>query len=87
MALLEKELADRICIYSRSEYAQALMRQNIKDPDARLRWFIGDEEFAAFPEATQQALLTSGVYTADTTTRRKVSTVVIATEDAPPAAG
>lgn len=32
----------RICIYSRGEYAQALMRQAIPDPDQRLRWFIGD---------------------------------------------
>lgn len=33
---------EHICIYSRGEYAQALMRQDIPDPDNRLRWFIGD---------------------------------------------
>jgi len=32
----------RICIYSRGEYAQATMRQAQPDPDGRLRWFIGD---------------------------------------------
>jgi UDP-N-acetylglucosamine 4,6-dehydratase len=32
--------AERICIYSRGEYAQALMRQEFDDD--RLRWFIGD---------------------------------------------
>jgi UDP-N-acetylglucosamine 4,6-dehydratase len=33
--------AERVCIYSRGEYAQHLMRQEFKD-DSRLRWFIGD---------------------------------------------
>lgn len=33
--------ADRICLYSRGEYAQARMRAEFKD-DPRLRWFIGD---------------------------------------------
>lgn len=32
--------AERICIYSRGEYQQALMRQEFDDD--RLRWFIGD---------------------------------------------
>lgn len=43
-ALVEKLLADgcqRICIYSRNEYAQAQMRARFND-DSRLRWFIGD---------------------------------------------
>lgn len=43
-ALVEKLLADgceRICIYSRGEYAQARMRMEFGD-DQRLRWFIGD---------------------------------------------
>lgn len=38
--LLERG-ADRICIFSRGEYAQARMRAEFKD-DPRLRWFIGD---------------------------------------------
>lgn len=33
--------AGRIAVYSRSEHAQALMREEFKD-DERLRWFIGD---------------------------------------------
>lgn len=33
--------ATRICIYSRGEFAQHLMREEFKD-DYRLRWFIGD---------------------------------------------
>ena len=33
--------SERICIFSRGEYAQALMRQAYPDDD-RLRWFIGD---------------------------------------------
>ncbi len=33
--------AQRICIYSRGEYAQHLMREEFGD-DARLRWFVGD---------------------------------------------
>ena len=32
---------DRICLYSRGEYAQARMRAEFED-DQRLRWFIGD---------------------------------------------
>lgn len=32
---------ERVCIYSRGEAAQALMRSELKD-DPRLRWFIGD---------------------------------------------
>jgi len=32
---------ERICIYSRGEYAQHLMRTEFND-DERLRWFIGD---------------------------------------------
>lgn len=32
---------DRICLYSRGEYAQSLMRAEFED-DPRLRWFIGD---------------------------------------------
>lgn len=43
-ALVEKLLADgctRICIYSRNEFAQAKMREDLDD-DERLRWFIGD---------------------------------------------
>jgi len=32
---------ERICVYSRGEYAQATMRAQF-DNDARLRWFIGD---------------------------------------------
>lgn len=33
--------SERVCIYSRSESAQANMREEIKD-DPRLRWFVGD---------------------------------------------
>ena len=33
---------ERICVYSRGEYAQALMRENIPDPQSRIRYFIGD---------------------------------------------
>jgi len=32
---------ERICIYSRGEYAQATMRRELQD-DQRMRWFIGD---------------------------------------------
>lgn len=39
--LLLKNLSERICIYSRDEYKQSLMRKEFKD-DERLRWFIGD---------------------------------------------
>ncbi len=41
---LAKELlksAERICIYSRGEYAQFQMRRGLNE-DSRLRWFIGD---------------------------------------------
>lgn len=37
---LFKRGAKRICLYSRGEYAQAVMRQEFSD-DPRLRWFIG----------------------------------------------
>lgn len=33
--------SERVCIYSRNEYAQALMRQNFGN-DPRLRFFVGD---------------------------------------------
>jgi UDP-N-acetylglucosamine 4,6-dehydratase len=39
--LLNYNLAERICIYSRSEHVQAAMRHRFAD-DERLRWFIGD---------------------------------------------
>lgn len=39
--LLEKELAERVCIYSRDEFKQAQMRMRFND-DERLRFFIGD---------------------------------------------
>lgn len=39
--LLDRNLASKICIYSRGEFAQATMRHELKDDD-RLRWFIGD---------------------------------------------
>lgn len=39
--LLARKLSERICIYSRSEFTQAQMRQSLND-DPRLRWFIGD---------------------------------------------
>lgn len=34
--------AERICIYSRDEFKQYEMREEIADPDKRLRYFIGD---------------------------------------------
>lgn len=43
-ALVERLLehgCERICIYSRGEFAQARMRADFRD-DKRLRWFIGD---------------------------------------------
>lgn len=45
--LLEDDEFDRICIYSRGEYAQAMMRSQLSDDiwgtrNTRLRWFIGD---------------------------------------------
>jgi UDP-N-acetylglucosamine 4,6-dehydratase len=39
--LLTTNACQRICIYSRGELAQAIMRQELGD-DSRLRWFIGD---------------------------------------------
>lgn len=39
--LLEQSNCERICIYSRDEYKQHLMRQDMHD-DPRLRFFIGD---------------------------------------------
>jgi len=39
--LLDDGEHDRICIYSRDEYKQFLMREKFGD-DGRLRWFIGD---------------------------------------------
>lgn len=39
--LLQDDIAERICVYSRGEHAQAMMRQDLDD-DSRLRWFIGD---------------------------------------------
>lgn len=40
-ALLDGKLSDRICIYSRDEYKQSLMRAEFGD-DERLRFFVGD---------------------------------------------
>lgn len=40
--LLSDTWPERICIYSRGEYAQAKVREQIPDPDGRLRWMIGD---------------------------------------------
>lgn len=42
--LVDQLLADgceRICVYSRGEYAQSVMRRELGE-DSRLRWFIGD---------------------------------------------
>lgn len=39
--LLEQSTAERICVYSRDEFKQAVMREELKD-DQRLRFFIGD---------------------------------------------
>jgi len=39
-ALLARKDVKRICVYSRGEYRQFLLRQRYTDP--RLRWFIGD---------------------------------------------
>lgn len=39
--LLNVHLADRVCIYSRGEHAQAAMRAEFNN-DSRLRFFIGD---------------------------------------------
>jgi FlaA1/EpsC-like NDP-sugar epimerase len=40
-ALLDGKLSDRVCIYSRDEYKQSLMRAEFKD-EPRLRFFVGD---------------------------------------------
>jgi UDP-N-acetylglucosamine 4,6-dehydratase len=40
--LIENGDVDRICIFSRGEHTQAQMRQEIADPEGKLRWFIGD---------------------------------------------
>lgn len=40
--LLGKVEVERVCIYSRGEYAQACMKQEIYDPEDELRFFIGD---------------------------------------------
>jgi UDP-N-acetylglucosamine 4,6-dehydratase/5-epimerase len=39
--LLQHNLAERVCVYSRGEHAQALMRAQLED-DSRLRFFVGD---------------------------------------------
>lgn len=39
--LLQHNLAERICVFSRGEHAQAAMRVDLQD-DPRLRFFIGD---------------------------------------------
>lgn len=41
-SLLANSDVDRVRILSRGEHAQALMRQEFQDPEAKLRWFIGD---------------------------------------------
>lgn len=41
-ALIKRHAMRRICIYSRGEFAQAMMRRDLPDPEQRLRWFIGD---------------------------------------------
>lgn len=51
--LLQDGLAERICVYSRGEHAQAQMRQELDD-DPRMRWFIGDvREFLRLKRAMQ----------------------------------
>ena len=40
--LLNIQVHERICIYSRDEAKQAAMRAQIADPHDRLRWFVGD---------------------------------------------
>jgi len=40
--LLEADMSERICIYSRDEVKQATMRAALPDPNKRLRFFIGD---------------------------------------------
>lgn len=39
--LLEQDLAERICVFSRGEHRQAEMREALGDPP-EIRWFIGD---------------------------------------------
>lgn len=39
--LLDNNIAEKVCIYSRGEFAQATMRAEFND-DQRIRWFIGD---------------------------------------------
>jgi UDP-N-acetylglucosamine 4,6-dehydratase len=39
--LLYGNLAERVCIFSRDEYRQSLLRRDFGD-DSRLRWFVGD---------------------------------------------
>jgi UDP-N-acetylglucosamine 4,6-dehydratase len=39
--LLEHNLAERVCVYSRGEHTQAALRAELRD-DPRLRFFIGD---------------------------------------------
>lgn len=39
--LLEQNLSDRICVYSRDEWKQAQMRKALNE-DPRCRWFVGD---------------------------------------------
>ena len=41
-ALLASLGTGRICIFSRGEFAQAVMRRDLPDQQGRLRWFIGD---------------------------------------------
>lgn len=40
--LLTQPIAKRICIFSRDEAKQAVMRAQIADPNDQLHWFIGD---------------------------------------------
>lgn len=39
--VLERGLSERVCVFSRSEFAQHQFRSELQD-DERLRWFIGD---------------------------------------------
>lgn len=39
--LLQHDLAERVCVFSRGEHAQAAMRAELND-DGRMRWFVGD---------------------------------------------
>lgn len=40
--LLDHTTVERICIFSRGEHRQAMMRRTTPDPNERLRWMIGD---------------------------------------------